>query len=139
MKKNIKKRNMKKRNMKKRNIRLMYWSAALIAILVAVLSIKGTAYCMEKPEYTLANDSYTEALEDEYVANVEAVLGKCGCGTAGVMLTKVMYADGHNDYTLSINHKKLKKEGMVKNEILSMVDDVEFPVENSTLLIMTMD
>ena len=126
-------------NRRAANKRRIYLLTAVMAIVVAAFSIKGTAYCMEKPEVILSNDPYTEELEADYVSKVENVLGECGCSTAGVMLTKIMYADGHNDYTLSINHRKLKKEEAVKNEILTKIGNVEFPVENSTLLIMTMD
>lgn len=114
----------------------------IITFLIAAISllIKGTVHGMESKDSTRAMESYYRSVEKEYVDSIKECLNHEGFNNAGVMLTKIIDADGNREYTLTINHHRFAKE-MSNDEkiqsVLEKVSDIPLDIENISFSIMT--
>lgn len=111
--------------------------ATVILVILISLLFKGTVHSMPKSSQADSMEKYYISLEKEYVSNVKMNLAKAGYNNAGVMLTKVVSADGSREYTLSINHKKLSANETGNTHVEDIVGTVELPIENMGISIMT--
>lgn len=111
--------------------------ATVILVILISLLFKGTVHSMPKSMQTDSMEKYYVSLEKEYVSNVKMRLADAGYPNAGVMLTKVVSADGSREYTLSINHKKLSANETGNTRVEDIVGTVELPIENMGISIMT--
>ncbi len=111
--------------------------ATVILVILISLLFKGTVHSMPKSMQTDSMEKYYVSLEKEYVSNVKMRLADAGYSNAGVMLTKVISADGSREYTLSINHKKLSAAEPGNTPVEDIVGTVELPIENMGISIMT--
>lgn len=111
--------------------------ATVILVILISLLFKGTVHSMPKSMQTDSMEKYYVSLEKEYVSNVKMRLADAGYSNAGVMLTKVISADGSREYTLSINHKKLSAAESGNTPVEDIVGTVELPIENMGISIMT--
>lgn len=111
--------------------------ATVILVILISLLFKGTVHSMPKSMQTDSMEKYYVSLEKEYVSNVKMRLADAGYSNAGVMLTKVISADGSREYTLSINHKKLSVAEPGNTPVEDIVGTVELPIENMGISIMT--
>ena len=128
------------RHIKKGKIlkRRMYTVLTTALVMVIVLSIKGTAYSMEKKIVgDAAMESYYKAMEKEYVEKVKHSLGEMGYAASGVMLTKIVSSDGKRDYTVAIHHRRLEADTADTVKVLDRIENIELPVEGSTICVVT--
>ena len=105
---------------------ICFWTVTVIMVMLISLLFKGSAHSMSKDE---ANKKYYLQIEREYISNVRQALDKSGYQNAGVMLTSVTGADGERQYTLSINHRRIKE---VK-ELATLVETTRWPLEDISL------
>lgn len=117
--------------------RAVYIILTLVLILITTLSIRGTAYSMEKTNMHDSMDPYYKSLENEYTNNVKNLLSELGYSNAGIMLTKVVDVDGNREYTLSLHHKLLSNNNERLNEVTEAIKSIGAPVANSSIYIMT--
>lgn len=115
----------------------LFIMATVILVVIISLLFKGTVQGMSKTDSSDSMEKYYISLEKEYVSNVKTRLADAGYANAGVMLTKVILADGNREYTLSINHKKIAELGEDIQPITDIVKNVELPIENMGISIMT--
>lgn len=112
----------------------LYFVAILVMTLVLIFSIKETVYSVGGTQANEAMEQYYHALEIEYRQTVNAVVKDMGYANAGVMLTKTIDAQGHREYELHINHRRLKHDD---EALLDAISNIELPIENSRISIMT--
>lgn len=83
-----------------------FTAATVMLVLVAALSFAGTVMCMGKPDYAELEGYYLEK-EAQLVKDTKAYLNGHGFDNGGVMLTRVVDADGSRTYTVTIHHKRI--------------------------------
>lgn len=83
-----------------------FTAATVMLVLVAALSFAGTVMCMGKPDYAELEAYYLEK-EAQLVKDTRAYLNGHGFDNGGVMLTRVVDADGSRTYTVTIHHKRI--------------------------------
>ncbi len=117
----------------KNNSAFLIFTVFLIAVIA--FCIKGTVKGMDKSSYSYdeSMEEYYRQCEKEYVAKVKEYLNANGFSNAGVMLTKVTDSDLTRHYTLTVNHHKLTNV----SQIDSAVSDIDFPVDDAEIIIMT--
>lgn len=114
------------------------YGLTVLASLVIALSIRGTAYSMDRGESgRRAMEEYCRSVEKEYVVNVKKILNDNGYSNAGVMLTKVFNDDGTRRYTLSINHRRFAGAEEKAENIKKKIMGLELPVDGSSICVMT--
>lgn len=109
-------------------------AATILLVLVAVFSFAGAAVCR-------AADSGWEELENRYrdlerqlVQDTRDYLNLQGFSDSGVMLTRVVEADGTREYTVTIHHRAI--EGMREKERLELaaaLEEFAFELEDGSL------
>lgn len=89
----------------------------VLLILVTVFCTTGTVMGMEKGKADVDEKYYRQA-EKEYVKEVRSFLKEAGYENSGVTLTKLIYADGTREYTLSVHHKRIGKLSLSEQDAL---------------------
>ena len=112
----------------------LYFGLILIMTIVLILSIKETVYSVNGDQAAADMERYYRTLENEYRQSVTALVEQMGYSNAGVMLTKMVDADGNREYEIRINHRRLKKGS---EELIEAIELVELPIDNSSISIMT--
>lgn len=85
---------------------LKFWTATVILILIAVLSVAGTVRSGTDPGQAEL-ESYYSGLEERLLKDTRAYLDERGLLYSGVMLTRVVEADGSREYTITVHHRKI--------------------------------
>lgn len=115
---------------------LLFFVFTIILIVLISLLFKGTVYSMPKSASAELDEKYFISIEKQYVSEIKDALADEGYLNAGVMLTKIVDADGNREYTLCVNHKKLSDDAKNKNIVASVIEGIELPVENSGITVM---
>lgn len=83
-----------------------------------------SAFCITKTVQSQTNveqiemEQYYREREEQLVHEVRTYLNEAGYKNSGVMLTRVVTADGWREYTISVHHDKINKMDMEKKEEL---------------------
>ena len=92
--------------MRRRAGRLRFRAVTIILIIVAAFCCTGTV--MSRTGFSEQElENYYREREGRLVEDVREYLGQKGYVNSGVMLTRVVDADGSREYTLSIHHGRI--------------------------------
>lgn len=92
----------------------------LILIFVTVFCTAGTVIGQDKDSVHV-DEKYYREMEREYVKQVRSYLNDNGYENGGVMLTRVVEADGSREYTLSVHHKRINRLSKAEQKELEEV------------------
>ena len=85
---------------------LRFWAVTIILVIVTAFCCAGTV--MSRTDFSAQElEHYEREREQKLVEDVREYLRQQGYGNSGVMLTRVMDADGSREYTLSIHHSRI--------------------------------
>ncbi len=85
---------------------LRFWAVTIILVIVTAFCCAGTV--MSRTDFSAQElEHYDREREQKLVEDVREYLRQQGYGNSGVMLTRVMDADGSREYTLSIHHSRI--------------------------------
>lgn len=101
---------------------LGFWMATMILILMATLFSSLTVFSRTKLEGREVEAYYLEK-ENDLKQEIRDFLNANGFTNSGVMLTRVVDADGAREYTITMHHGKL--DCMTDAERESLVGDLE--------------
>lgn len=92
--------------MKRRAGRVKFWAVTILLVVVTAFCCTKTALCRadfsgREPE------SYYREMEQILVEEAGEYLARQGYRNSGLMLTRVVNADGSREYTLSIHHSRI--------------------------------
>ena len=89
--------------MERRAGSLRFWAVTIILVIVTAFCCAGTVMgrtdCSEREP-----ENYYRERERQLVEGAREYLGEQGYENSGVMLTRVVDADGSREYTLSVHH-----------------------------------
>ena len=76
-------------------------------------------------------ESYYRVLEKEYLTEIKSFLNEEGLVNSGVMITRVVEADGSREYTVTIHHSRLDLfSEEEKTELVETLRQIAFDNEN---------
>ena len=105
---------------------------SVILVLVAAFCICGTVLSQSDSRY-LIDEKYYRAMEQTYLQEVKTLLAEEGYRNSGVMMTKVIEADGSRSYTVTIHHGRIDRlPEAEKQSLLADCASIAFPVEECT-------
>lgn len=85
---------------------LGFWAVTIILIMVTAFCCAGTVMCRTNFSERELESCYRER-ERQLVEAASEYLGEQGYENSGVMLTRVVDADGGREYTLSVHHSRI--------------------------------
>lgn len=92
--------------MERRAGSLKFWAVTIILVIVTAFCCAGTV--MSRTDFTAQElEHYYQELERQLVKDVREYLRQQGYSNSGVMLTRVVDADGSREYTLNIHHSRI--------------------------------
>lgn len=92
--------------MERRTGSLRFWAVTIILVIVTALCCAGTV--MSRTDFSERElEYYYRERERQLVEGAREYLGEQGYENSGVMLTRVVDADGSREYTLSIHHSRI--------------------------------
>ena len=97
---------------------LLLCGMAMLLALVAAFCITLTAVSQSRIERR-EQESYYHAKEQEMVQKTREYLNKAGFTNSGVMLTRVVDAEGARDYTITVHHHRINKLDPESREALA--------------------
>ena len=102
---------------------------SVILVLVAAFCICGTVLSQSDSQH-LIDEKYYRAIEQTYLQEVRTFLEEEGYRNSGVMMTKVIEADGSRSYTVTINHGRIDRLSIAEQQsLLAGCSSIDFPVE----------
>lgn len=103
-----------------------------LLVLVSAFCVTGTVISQSRiGERELEN--YYREQERQLVRDTRAFLEEAGYRNSGVMLTKVMEADGSRVYTLTVHHGRIDAmEDQARETLREELSAYDFPAENCT-------
>lgn len=103
----------------------------MITILLSamiVISCRQTVQA-QRESRVLADAQSVHLMETEYETKVKEVLRANNLTNAGVMMTKVIYADGRREYTVKIHDRRLEKlSADDRAKLLMQLSEIGFPL-----------
>ncbi|MBR1931289.1 MAG: hypothetical protein IJ833_07460 [Lachnospiraceae bacterium] len=119
-----------KRKIQKRILQaafLLFW------VIVASLCIVVTVFSREALSRS-EEEAYYQTLEKEMERQVREYLNEQGFQNSGVMLTRVMEADGSREYTLTVHHSRIENLNQEAQDALGAeLEHFFFKGENCSL------
>lgn len=103
--------------MERRAGSLGFWAVTIILIMVTAFCCAGTVMCRTNFSERELESCYRER-ERQLVEAASEYLGERGYENSGVMLTRVVDADGRREYTLSVHHSRILHLSEVEREQL---------------------
>lgn len=95
-----------------------FWAVTIMLVIVTAFCCAGTV--MSRTDFSAQElEHYDRERERQMVEDVREYLRQWGYGNSGVMLTRVMDADGSREYTLSIHHSRITALGEEERERLA--------------------
>lgn len=95
-----------------------FWAVTIMLVIVTACCCAGTV--MSRTDFSAQElEHYDRERERQMVEDVREYLRQRGYGNSGVMLTRVMDADGSREYTLSIHHSRITALGEEERERLA--------------------
>ena len=118
--------------MKKRAGAVSFIAVTIILVLVAAYFCAETVKCRTDVSAQEMEAFYLEK-EEELVAETRAFLKKEGYENSGVMLTRVVDADGGRQYTMTVHHGRINALGEAERQaLLEKLECLSFAGENIT-------
>jgi len=109
---------------------LSFVMLTMCLVFVSALCITKTVQSQSNAEQ-VEMEQYYRVQEEQLVDGVKAYLNEEGFRNSGVMLTRVVAADGMREYTITVHHDKISKMDAVKKEELRIqLSGFYFPVDN---------
>lgn len=87
---------------------LGFAAATLLLVMVAALSFVGTAICRAGSGREEQENLYRE-MEEQLIRDTREYLDLQGFPNSGVMLNRVVEADGSREYTLTVHHRTIDR------------------------------
>lgn len=103
--------------MKKRAGAVKFMAVTIILVLATAYFCVETVKCRSNVELA-ESEAYYQEKEELLVKETRAFLNEEGFRNSGVMLTKVIEADGSRQYTLTVHHGEIDKMTEEEREIL---------------------
>lgn len=98
---------------------LGFAAATVLLIFVTALSFVGTA--MSRTDFNAAElEGYYREEETRLVEDTRAYLNDHGLKNSGVMLTRVVEADGRREYTVTVHHRDIDEMTLEEREALAL-------------------
>ncbi len=117
-------------NERKANKNILFIMTTLLLVMIITLSVKETVLSQNKNTAPI-DAKHNRMIENEYIAEIRALLEEKGYGNCGITMTKVMKPDAPKEYTVLIHHWKINDlEGTEKAELKNELANVEFPIGN---------
>lgn len=92
--------------MERRAGSLGFWAVTIILVIVTAFCCAGTV--MSRTDFSERElERYYREREQQLVKEAREYLGQQGYENSGVMLTRVVDADGRREYTLSVHHSRI--------------------------------
>ncbi len=115
--------------MRRKTGSLKIMAATILPVLAAAFFFSATVKSMTEPDIAEAEGYYRER-EEILVREVRSFLDASGYKNSGVMLTRIVDADGSRSYTLSVHHADLEKAQDGESAVLlSGISELEFSGE----------
>lgn len=95
----------------------IYGVVTVVLVLLSAFCISSTVFSREDVERAEL-EGYYSALEKQAVADVRTFLNEEGFVNSGVMLTRVVDAEGNRDYTLTVHHDSINRMEVAEQEEL---------------------
>lgn len=97
---------------------LRFWAVTSILVTVTAFCCVGTV--VSRTDFSARElEHYDRERERQLVEDIREFLRQQGYGNSGVMLTRVVDADGSREYTLSIHHRRITTLGEEERERLA--------------------
>lgn len=108
--------------MERRTGSLGFWAVTIILVIVTAFCCVGTV--MSRTDLCERElESYYREREQRLVKEAREYLGQQGYENSGVMLTRVVDADGGREYTLSVHHSRIV--GLSEAEREQLADELQ--------------
>lgn len=92
--------------MERRTGSLRFWAVTIILVIVTAFCCAGTV--MSRTDFSEQElENYYRERERQLVEDAREYLRQQGYENSGVMLTRVVDADGNREYTLSVHHGRI--------------------------------
>lgn len=109
-----------------------FWAVTVLFMLVAVLLCTETAVSGTDVGAKELEEYYREK-EYELVADIRGMLQREGLENSGVMVTRVVEADGSRNYTVTVHHGDIDNMSEVeRQQLLLRLEDLNFEGEGCT-------
>lgn len=109
-----------------------FWAVTVFLVLVAALLCAGDAVSGTDTG-TRALEEYYREKENELAADVRGMLQREGLENSGVMVTRVVDADGSRSYTVTVHHGDIDKMSeMERQQLLRLLENLNFEGEGCT-------
>ncbi|MCM1026643.1 MAG: hypothetical protein NC432_09410 [Roseburia sp.] len=107
-----------------------FWTATVILVLIAALFVGGTVKSGTNPDLAEL-EGYYGGLEEQLVKDMRVCLDERGLADSGVMLTRIVDADGSREYTIAVHHRNIGGMTAVEREELkAALEKLAFEGEN---------
>ena len=109
-----------------------FWAVTVLFLLVAVLLCAGTAVSGSDIGKDELEEYYREK-EYELAADIRGMLQREGFENSGVMVTRVVEADGSRSYTVTVHHGAIDKmSDAERQQLLLRLENLNFEGEGCT-------
>ena len=117
--------------MRKKAGSLGFWAATILLVLVAAFFV--TATVMSRTSLSRAElEGYYREKEEQLVREARKYLNAQGYQDSGVMLTRVVGADGSRVYTVTLHHSDFDRlEEAEREALVRKLAELEFADENA--------
>lgn len=121
--------------MERRTGSLSFWAVTIILVMVTAFCCVGTV--MSRTDFSGQElEHYYQERERQLVEETREYLGQQGYKNSGVMLTRVVDADGSREYTLSIHHSRITALSEEEQEQLADgLQEITFADQNCAFII----
>ena len=106
-----------------------FWAVTVLFLLVAALLCAGTAVSGTNID-TGEMEEYYQEKEYELAADIRGMLQREGLENSGVMVTRVVEADGSRSYTVTVHHGDIDNmSDAEKEQLLRRLENLNFEGE----------
>lgn len=110
---------------------LGFWAATILLVLVAAFFVTATVRSRTALDRAELEGYYREK-EEQFVRNARKYLNAQGYQDSGVMLTRVVGADGSRVYTVTLHHSDFDRlEEEEREALVRELSGLEFADENA--------
>ena len=107
-------------------------AATVLLVLIAVFSFAGTAVCRAESCREYLENQYM-TLERQLVQDTRDYLELRGFSHSGVMLNRVVDADGSREYTVTIHHRAIDRmPEQERMELAAALGELAFELEDGS-------
>lgn len=106
-------------------------------VMLTMCLVLVSAFCITKTVQSQTNteqielEQYYRVQEEQLVNGVRVYLNEVGFRNSGVMLTRVVAADGMREYTVTVHHDKISKmDAGQREELKEQLSGFYFPADN---------